>query len=258
MKEILIRFDDICPTMDWNQWNRAMELLEKHHVKPLIGVIPDCKDPDLTIDPPKKDFWEYLKNLQSKGFAIAMHGYIHVYDTKVRGIVNETFHSEFAGHSYEEQYDKIKKGKEILLSHGIETDIFFAPAHSYDEITLKALSANGFKYVVDGKTSKPVERYGVVCIPCMSGGIPKMKEEGFYIAVFHAHEWIRPDKAEGYTDLKRLCEEYEDSIVDMDTFKSRPLGNPTIQVLGEKTYVFYERNIKPGLRVIKHLLVRHH
>ena len=132
MRKILVRFDDICPTMDWSQWNRAMKILKLYHVKPLIGVIPDCQDPDLLIDPPQRDFWDYLKSLQADGFAIAMHGYLHVYDTAVRGIVNDTFRSEFAGHSYEEQYEKIRKGKEILASHGIQTDIFFAPAHSYD------------------------------------------------------------------------------------------------------------------------------
>lgn len=42
--------------MDWSQWNRAMKILKLYHVKPLIGVIPDCQDPDLLIDPPQRDF----------------------------------------------------------------------------------------------------------------------------------------------------------------------------------------------------------
>lgn len=87
MRKILVRFDDICPTMDWNQWNRAMKILKLYHVKPLIGVIPDCQDPDLLIDLPRRDFWDYLKALQADGFAIAMHGYLHLYDTNAQGIV---------------------------------------------------------------------------------------------------------------------------------------------------------------------------
>ena len=62
MRKILVRFDDICPTMDWSQWNRAMKILKLYHVKPLIGVIPDCQDLDLLIDPPQRDFWDYLKS----------------------------------------------------------------------------------------------------------------------------------------------------------------------------------------------------
>ena len=115
MRKILVRFDDICPTMDWNQWNRAMKILKLYHVKPLIGVIPDCQDPDLLIDLPRRDFWDYLKALQADGFAIAMHGYLHLYDTNAQGIVNGTSLSEFAGHSYEEQYEKIRKGKKYWL-----------------------------------------------------------------------------------------------------------------------------------------------
>ena len=129
-------------------------------------------------------FWDYLKALQADGFAIAMHGYLHLYDTNAQGIVNGTSLSEFAGHSYEEQYEKIRKGKEILASHGIQTDIFFAPAHSYDENTLRALSANGFKYVSDGKSSKPFVREGIICIPCRSGGCPRIRKYGCYTAVF--------------------------------------------------------------------------
>ncbi len=248
MKRILVRFDDICPTMDWNEWKRAMDILTLHHVKPLLGVIPENRDPDLRIAPPRKDFWEYLIDLQAQGFAIAMHGYIHLYDTSVRGIVNDTFHSEFAGHTYDEQYEKIRKGKEILAKHGIETDIFFAPSHSYDTTTLEALAANGFRYVIDGKSIKPMKRKGVICIPL---GTPK---SDYYVEVFHAHEWVRPDKADGYASLKKLCEEHEDSIVDMPAFLSRPLGNPLVQLLSEKISVVFDRNIKPVLRPLYHLI----
>lgn len=253
MRKILVRFDDICPTMDWNQWDRAMEILKIYNVKPLIGVIPDCQDPDLLIDSPRKDFWEYLKKLQAQGFAIAMHGYLHLYDTDVRGIVNDTFRSEFAGHSYEEQYEKIRKGKEVLASHGIQTDIFFAPAHSYDENTLKALSANGFKYVSDGKSSKPFMREGIICIPCRSGGCPRIGKNGYYTAVFHAHEWKRADKKICYDQLKKLCEEYADEIVDFEEYAKRKAGVPFVEYLDEKLYIFYENKIKAVLRPIVHV-----
>lgn len=42
-RAILVRFDDICPTMNWEQWNRAVTVLERYNVKPLIGVIPDVR-----------------------------------------------------------------------------------------------------------------------------------------------------------------------------------------------------------------------
>ena len=249
-RAILIRFDDICPTMDWNQWNRAVKVLERYHVKPLIGVIPDCQDPELQINEPYSDFWQYIKKLQCKGYTVAMHGYLHKYDSAKHGIVNVTPHSEFAGHTYEEQYQKIKRGKAYLECHGIFTDVFFAPAHSYDENTLKALAANGVKYVSDGASSNPFVREGVLCIPCRSGGCPKIEKKGYYTAVFHAHEWVRPEKADGYIQLEKLCEEYSKDIVSFEEYCKRPEGNAILQKLNEKGYLFYEYTVKPVLRPV--------
>ena len=47
---ILIRFDDICPTMDYSQFKKATDLLDKYNVHPLIGVIPECQDEELLIE----------------------------------------------------------------------------------------------------------------------------------------------------------------------------------------------------------------
>lgn len=248
---ILIRFDDICPTMDWKQWKKAVEVLEQYHVKPLLGVIPNCLDPELQINSPRKDFWEYLLNLQRKGYTLAMHGFEHLYDSAQRGIVNIGYMSEFAGHSYEVQYEKIKKGKKILESHGIYTNIFFAPAHSYDENTLKALAANGFRYISDGLSKKPFVREGIICIPCRSRGVPLIRGKKNYTAVFHTHEWVREDKVQGYQQLKDLCTSHYTEIVDFDTYKRQLIGNPFIQKLSEQSFLIWMRNIKPIMSKIK-------
>ena len=58
--------------------------------------------------------------------------------------------SEFAGLGFEQQFAMLEKGKAILESHGIKTDIFMAPAHSYDRNTLNALQKLGFTKMTDG------------------------------------------------------------------------------------------------------------
>ena len=244
---ILIRFDDICPTMDYIQWGRAMDVLEKYNIKPLIGVIPDCQDPDLMIAPPHSDFWEYRKELQNRGFAIAMHGYIHVYDTKVRGEVNHSYHSEFAGHPYEVQYEKIKKGKEILRNHGVESDIFFATAHSYDDNTIRALSANGFKYMSDGLGMKAVNRHGVKCLPCHFCGSKLPLKPSFMTYVFHAHEWATVKNAAEYDLLKRICETRNKEIVSFEEYTSQPIGAIYLQYMIGRIIVSYNRYIWPQI-----------
>ena len=160
--KILVRCDDICPTMDFSRFEQARELFRQYDVKPMLGVIADCQDPDLEIETEHEEFWDYLLQLQQEGYTLAMHGYQHRFDTDIRGTVNLGFKSEFAGHSLEEQTEKIRKGKEILKGHGIETEIFFAPAHSYDDNTLRALSANGFRYMSDGWSFKPYKKHSLL------------------------------------------------------------------------------------------------
>lgn len=253
---ILLRFDDICDTMNWEQWLKAKELLDNYGVKALLGVIPDCKDRDLSIDPPRKDFWEYVKSLQKEGYTIAMHGLYHVFDTEARGIVTKKKRSEFAGHSYEEQYEKIKKGKEIFLINGIETDVFFAPAHSFDDNTLRALRDNGFKYISDGMGSKPYLRNGIICLPCRNAGVPKIKKDELYTVVLHAHEWVRPDKAKAWEDLKKICEKYREEIVKFDDFKLANLGCEYYQIINERLFFLWMAYIKPVLSQYKQKLTK--
>jgi predicted deacetylase len=255
-RKILVRFDDICPTMNWEQWFKAEAVLKKYNVKPLLGIIPDNQDAELKIDSPRKDYWEYIHSLADKGYVLAMHGYQHCYDIKHRGMVNTSFNSEFAGHPYETQLHKIREGKRILNEHGIDTDIFFAPSHSYDQNTLKALAVCGFKYISDGMSRRPIERQGVVCIPCRSGGVPKIKEKGYYTAIFHAHEWVRPEKYEGYSRLCNLCKTYSRDIVSFDDYNTRKTSGSIVNKVDEWFYIKFQRHIRPSLSRIKHIMLK--
>ncbi|WP_373132271.1 DUF2334 domain-containing protein [Ruminococcus sp. Marseille-P328] len=255
-RKILIRFDDICPTMDLKQWNRAVAIIDKYDIKPLIGVIPCCEDEDLFIDKENNNFWNDINELQAKGYVIAMHGLNHVCDNNFHGMINKTIGSEFAGYPYEVQYDKIKKGKQIMELHGVYTDIFFAPRHSYDINTLRALKDNGFKYISDGKSNKPLIKQGIKCIPCRSAGCPKIKRNGCCTAVFHAHEWTREDKKKGYYDLVELCSKYHDDIVDFYEFANRKNGNYCLQILDERLYLIWEYRIRPILSYVKHRILK--
>ena len=252
--KILIRFDDICPTMNYEQFLIAVNEMDKRQIKPLIGVVPNCLDPDLKIDIPHADFWTFIKELQGKGYIVAMHGYQHVFDNHCRGSVVTRYDSEFAGHSIDVQIEKIRRGKEILESHGIHTDIFFAPGHSYDTNTLKALATCGFKYMSDGKSFKPYEKHGIKCIPCRSGGVPKMRYGTYHTAVFHAHEWAWENKKYCYEEFIKLLDNKSLEFVDFYTFSHQNYGIKCIQEFDEKIYVFNERYIRPLLSKIRGML----
>lgn len=255
-RKILVRCDDICPTMDYTQFERARELFKKFDIKPMLGIIPDCQDMDLEIEPLHEDFWEYILQLQQEGYTLAMHGYQHVFDTNTRGKVNLGFKSEFAGHSLSVQIEKIRRGKEILSQHGIETDIFFAPAHSYDDNTLRALAANNFKYMSDGWSFKPYERHGIICLPCRTGGIPPIKKNGFYTVVLHAHEWNIPEKANAYDRFEALCEKNEGNFINFKEFASRKCGIQWIRQTEERLVILWRRQLFPMALKIYHKVRR--
>lgn len=152
---IAFRLDDITADMNYERFDRIRRMFDAAGVKPLIGVVPDPQDPGLHWQEPDPGFWDLVRELQADGWVVSMHGLTHVYTTRSGGMLPLNRQSEFAGLSYNQQESMIRKGREILLSHGISTDVFMAPSHSYDANTLRALLANGFTRMTDGFGTQP-------------------------------------------------------------------------------------------------------
>lgn len=166
MKQLTVRLDDITPDMNWDNFYKIKEILDKYEIKPLLGVVPDNQSKTLHFSEPRQNFFDYMKQLQQEGYVLAQHGYKHVYETKESGLMQVNAFSEFAGLPYEKQLFKLKEGQRILKDAGVVTDIFMAPGHSFDRNTLKALKSLGFKYVTDGFSRKPYKFEGLVFFPC--------------------------------------------------------------------------------------------
>jgi len=161
----LLRFDDLCPTMNWQIWSRIEKAVDRHGFKPIVAVVPDNQDPQLVIDSPCTDFWERVRAWQAKGWTIGLHGYQHRYETKEGGFLQVNPRSEFAGLPIEVQRRKIKAALEIFAHHGIHADLWVAPGHSFDEMTLQALTEQNVNMVSDGFFWRPVRYRGMVWIP---------------------------------------------------------------------------------------------
>ncbi len=189
--KIAIRMDDIAPDMDWKRFEEFKALLDCYQVKPLIGVVPDNWDENLKQNEDgyeHPEFWQYMRELQSGGWVIAMHGYRHIYTTKKGGLFPLNNFSEFAGLDYETQKTMIADGKRILQEKGISTDIFMAPAHSYDKNTLKALKDTGFNRLTDGFGKGAYKWQGMIFHPIsfkLSSSLKK--REGTTTMVIHAN-----------------------------------------------------------------------
>ncbi len=74
--KIAIRMDDITPDMDWEKFNRFRILCDAFGVKPLLGIVPDCKDPKLHITDDNLQFYDMLKELKAAGWSLAQHACI--------------------------------------------------------------------------------------------------------------------------------------------------------------------------------------
>jgi len=146
----LLRFDDLCPTMDWDAWDRIEPMLERHGVRPILAVVPDNRDPHLEAGPAREDFWDRVRSWQARGWAIGLHGYQHTYVNREAGILGLNPRSEFAGLPFEAQVAKLGRGLAVFAREGVRADAWIAPAHSFDGVTLLALKAVGLRTISDG------------------------------------------------------------------------------------------------------------
>lgn len=222
--KIAVRIDDITPTMDWAKFLRFKELCDKYHIRPLLGVIPDNKDVNLRIceqeDIPVKDFWAYIRQLEKEGWAIAQHGVYHVYTTNKMGCFPLNGFSEFAGICYDQQYGTLRIGRDALRMHGINTDIFMAPAHSFDWNTLRALKKLGFHKITDGLGDMPYSWRGLVYYPISYRQESSLKKKkGYTTFVVHTNTMGEKD----FQRYERLFENCKDRLISYtDLLKVQP------------------------------------
>jgi len=165
----LVRFDDICPTMNWESWDKIEEVLISLNIKPLLAVVPNNQDEKLKVYRENYEFWARVRKWQSLGWSIAIHGYQHKYQTIEPGLMKLNKYSEFSGLSYEVQSKYLTNSLKIFKNNGICPDLWIAPAHSFDKITVKVLDELGIKVISDGFYTRPVERLGMIGFPSNYG-----------------------------------------------------------------------------------------
>ncbi|MFR1517270.1 MAG: DUF2334 domain-containing protein [Clostridia bacterium] len=139
----IVRFDDICPTMNWDVWKQIVDILDAYRIKPIIAVVPNNQDLHLKYQKADPAFWQKVKRYQDNGYMVAMHGYNHVYTNHNSGLMGISANSEFATVSMAGQKEKIDLAQGIFAEHGIRVDAFVAPSHSFDRNTVKILAGGG-------------------------------------------------------------------------------------------------------------------
>lgn len=212
----ILRLDDASDYMDTEKWTRIEELLDKYNIKPIVGIIPDNKDKSL-IKKYKKDqnFWQKAKKWKNKGWTIALHGCNHEYITDDGGINPVNRRSEFAGVSYEEQCRKIENGIKILEKYEMYPEIFFAPSHTFDLNTIKALrEKSNIRIISDTIANDVYYKDDMYFIPQQSG---KVRTLPFKIVTFCYHPNIMEEK--DFRILEDFLNKYNKKFVTVKEVK---------------------------------------
>lgn len=184
----LVRLDDASPTMDRAKWGMVLNILDRYGVKPLIGVIPNCKDPKMSYMVPEDEvsFWDRVREWQSSEYTLALHGYDHCYISPSGGINPINPRSEFAGIPLDEQRRKLREGYRIMNEQGVSPSWFFAPSHTYDENTLIALKEEtDIRMISDTVALRPYSENGFTFYPLQSGHFFTPPLNGVWTFCFH-------------------------------------------------------------------------
>jgi predicted deacetylase len=219
----LIRFDDICPTMNWIIWNQIEAILIEADIKPILAVVPDNQDSKLMLEQPNPFFWEKVRYWQSLGWTIGLHGYQHSYVTTDSGIIGINNRSEFAGLPLAEQERKLVKALQIFKRENVTPNLWIAPAHSFDKATVKILHKYGIRCISDGYFLLPhVDTQGVMWLPQQLWRF-KGRPCGLWTVCFHHNGWNTSEIERLKQDITR----YKNSITTVTSvcshFSSRRL-----------------------------------
>jgi predicted deacetylase len=245
MTQIAFRMDDICPEMDWGSFSRFRNLFDQYDIRPLLGIVPDNQDSHLKISAPHPEFWKEMRTLVvDNQWSIAQHGYRHLLETRGGGLLGINKFSEFASFPYDIQYKKIEEGKKCLSENGVETDIWMAPAHSYDQNTLRALCNLGFRIVTDGYSLYPYNYMGLKFIPCQFGD-PRKPPFGIATIAIHCNGITEGQ----FQRFSLFVEKNRDFIVDFRELCALPTKNLSRKII-EPSFL--------ALRKIKNVLVKNH
>lgn len=234
MARYLLRFDDLCPTMDWKAWDALENAMDDEDIRPLVAVIPDNHDPEFNVGPANPAFWDRVRAWQNKGWAVGVHGYRHERVTRDGGIMSINRRSEFAGLRPEEQRERLKRGLDIFASERVTPNAWVAPWHSFDLTTKAALAEQGVRVISDGFSVLPYrDSDGMLWVPQQLWRSRRMPV-GLWTVCWHYRDWT-PAKFES---AKNTFAAYRGSMTSL---------RETIASYGERRIGIADRLMRLGV-----------
>jgi predicted deacetylase len=197
--------------MNWDIWTKVEQILLELKLSPIVAVVPDNQDPDLRVAPAHPDFWREVRKWQTRGWTVGLHGYQHKFITREAGIVGLAPRSEFAGLSAKEQQAKLRHATEIFRREGVTPEVWVAPLHSFDQVTLLALRQLGLQVVSDGFALAPHrDSNGLLWIPQQLWEF-RWRPFGVWTVCQHHNRWTPKDIA----SFRTAVQKYRGRISDL-------------------------------------------
>jgi predicted deacetylase len=220
----ILRFDDICPTTNWGMWDRIEQLLVANGVRPIVAVVPDNRDKKLRVDSPNDAFWDRVRGWQSRGWAVGLHGYQHDLVSRDRGLFGWDAKSEFAGLPFDVQDGKIRRAIEIFRQQSVTPDVWVAPNHSFDRVTLRVLQRHHLSVVSDGVALFPYrDADGTLWIPMQLWALVP-RSFGIWTVLYHPNHWGERDIVLFEATLPQYRSQMTDLQSVVGTYGDRAIG----------------------------------
>jgi hypothetical protein len=217
----LVRLDDACPWRDRGPWDRLEALFDRLGVRPLVAVIPDCRDPEVRPGTEDPAFWQRVRGWKAKGWALALHGHTHELGPCGSSLVPLNRYTEFAGRPEAEQRAKIRSGWGLMTAEAVAPDWWVAPAHTFDRTTLKVLTEEtSIRRISDGLSNRAFVRHGFSWVPQQLWR-PRSCPDGLWTLCLHPNDHTPAFEAR----LEAFLTEHQAHLATWDTAVSdRPWG----------------------------------
>ena len=249
---ILIRLDDIAENMNWDLMEKSEILFDRYKIKPVLGVIPNNQDKDLLTYPKRDNFWDLVRKWRDNGWKISMHGFTHVYDklSDKKDYFKYGGDSEFCGHDFDLQTQRIKDGLKKFDEEKIKIRSFFAPNHTYDINTFTALKNSGIYEIIDGYGLMPYVENEIKFIPQLFYEL-YMLPFGIQATQIHLNYWKQKD----FNNFEKFIYNNQKKIINYDQALAKVNNNKTYKFINKLTEIILKTkrilNLKKDLH--KHI-----
>jgi hypothetical protein len=205
--QYLLRFDDLCPTVEQHRWQGLRDLVLEFGIRPILAVIPDNQDPAMECSPADPGFWAQMREMEAAGATIAAHGFQHLCEKHSKNLIGLHQKTEFAGLGLEVQRQRVQAGLRTLREHGLNPRLWVAPRHTFDMTTLRAIRQEGIDYISDGLARIPFTRGGVTWIPQQLWS-PVEKSKGLWTICVHSNSTMKPQFLKLQSFLRKCAEQF--------------------------------------------------